>query len=297
MKLNIFIIILNWNGCSMLLNCLKKVIESKTDFDLKVLAVDNNSSDNSVRKLEKLFPSVVLIKNKKNLGWSGGNNIGIKYAIKHYADCLLLLNNDVYLDINAINCLVKELYSKDQIGIVGPKTYFQNDKKRIADAGGIIDKNRFFGKNRGNGKIDKGQYDKEKILDYVSGSAILVKKEVFEKIGFLDEHFFLYYEDADFCQRAKKAGFLSVFVPDSIAYHEFGATGKIGSPLHNYYTTRNHYLFAEKHAPINVKLREFLRTPKTIMEFALSKDENKRKYSLLGIRDYFLRRFGERTYW
>ena len=126
---------------------------------------------------------------------------------------------------------------------------------------------------------------------------MLVKNQVFKKIGLFDESYFLYYEDVDFCFRGRKAGYLSVFVPNSIVYHKFGATSKIGSPLHNYYTTRNHYIFVEKYAPLKEKMRELFRTPKTITEFFLSKDEVRKKYSILGVRDYFLRRFGEKRYW
>lgn len=281
----------------MLLDCLRKIVMSKADFDLQVAVVDNNSSDKSVSKIRILFHSVFLIKNSKNLGWAGGNNVGIRYALKRNADCVLLLNNDVKIDRDSIQCLVKKLYSKKNVGIVGPKTYKKDNSSIIADAGGVIDKNRYFGINRGNDEVDMGKYDGLSMVDFISGSAMLIKNDVFKKIGYFDERFFLYYEDVDFCVRARKAGFLSMFVPESVMRHEFGRTTKIGSPLHNYYTTRNHYLFVEKHAPIYTKIKELLRTPKTIIEFIRCEDKNRKIYSMLGMRDYFLRRFGERIYW
>jgi GT2 family glycosyltransferase len=107
---------------------------------------------------------------------------------------------------------------------------------------------RFFGINRGQGEIDKGQYDTLTEPDYITGAAMLIKRKVFEKAGFFDKDLFIYYEDVDFCYRAKK-------------------------------------------------IREWLRTPKTVYEFLITKDTARRTYSLLGVRDYYFRKFGQQTYW
>ena len=298
LHLKLFIIVLNFNGENLTVDCLEslKGIECKKNCKVTTVVVDNNSQGGSLKIIKKMFPQVLLIYNKKNLGWSGGNNVGIKYALRHRADCVLLLNNDVLIAERSVEHLLEVLYSKLEIGIVGPKSYYSEKKKIIADAGGVIKKHRFFGINRGNDEMDIGQYDKVVPVDFVCGAAMMIKSEVFKKIGLFDDRFFLYYEDADFCQRAKKKGFDSVFVPDSIIYHSVGATGKIGSPLHNYYTTRNHLLFMEKYAPLKIRLKEVFRTPKTLLEFWLSKDKNQR-YSIFAVCDYFFRRFGERKYW
>lgn len=295
----IYIVIVNWNRPDLTITCIQSVLKSiKTSNQVQIIVVDNNSTDNSVQLLKKLRIPFKLIQNKINLGWAGGNNMGIKYALQNKINYILLLNNDVVLEKNCIQNLIKKIHSDSKIGIVGPKTYFPQKRPFvIADAGGIITKPRFFGNNRGIKEVDKGQYDKQINVDFISGSTMLIKKEVFNKIGFFDERFFLYYEDADFCFRARNNGFKVTYMPSAVVYHDVGSTTKLGSPLHIYYTTRNHLLFLEKHAPVRVKLREWLRTPKTAYEFLLNKDEIKGKYSLLGIRDYYLRRFGKRKYW
>lgn len=293
---DMFVIVLNWNGKKIIKKCLDSLFKI-SHAKITIIIVDNNSLDGSIEFIKKYYPNITIIRNNNNLGWAGGNNVGIDYALRHKAKSIMLLNNDVIVDRKSIEILYKKLCSKKEIGIVGPITYWYGKKKIIADAGGIIKKNRFFGINRAAGENDIGQYGNDQVVDFISGSVMLVKTEVFKKIGFFDERFFLYYEDADFCIRAKKANYLSIFVPQAIVFHKFAGTVGLGSPLHNYYTTRNHYLFVEKEAPLTVKLHEWLRTPKTFYEFLGSKDDRKRKYSILGIRDYYLRRFGRRRYW
>lgn len=296
--MKIFIIILNWKRKELTVECIRSVTKNLNSRNFnRIVVVDNYSKDGSVTYLKKLFPEVIYIQNKTNLGYAGGNNVGITYAMRKNADIIVLLNNDVTITSSFFKKLLAVINSNTKIGIVGPKTYYAKNKKIIADAGGILMKHRYFGINKGQHEKDKGQFDKTTDVDFVSGSAMVIKSTVIKKTGLLDESFFLYYEDVDFCLRAKKAGFKVFFVPHALVFHKFGATSRIGSALHHYYTTRNHFKFVEKHAPFVVKLREILRTPKTMWEFMMSDDKIKRKYSLLGIRDYYLRRFGKRTYW
>ncbi len=294
-KKKVHVVILHFGDFSKTLRCVEELYKNRSSHKLTVVLVDNNSNTLDIKKLS-LFPLVRVIANNKNLGWSGGNNKGIRLALENKSDAVLLLNNDVVINTTQIDILINSLFSKQEMGIVGPKTLFFDKKNSIADVGGMIKKNRFFGMNKGHKKKDNMQFRKTAKIDFVSGSAMLIKTEIFKKIGFLDERFFLYYEDADFSFRAEKLGFGSYIVGEAVAYHDFGASSKMGSPLHNYYTTRNHLLFLEMHAPLKTKLREYIRLPKTIVEF-INASPIKRKYSLLGIKDYLLRRFGQQTYW
>lgn len=294
----IYIVILNWNGEKRISTCLESLMRISSKHFWKPVVIDNYSSDKSLQVIKQTFSHIALIKNKKNLGWAGGNNVGIKHALQHRADAILLLNNDTIVTNNFLDPLIERLFSKKEIGIISPKVYALGKKKSvIANAGNFIRPHRYFGKEAGIGEVDKGQCNTITETDYVAGTAMLIKKEVFEKIGLLNEKYFLYYEDSDFCYRARKKGFRCNFVQESIIYHKGAATSGLNSPLHNYYNTRNHYLFVEKQAPWKVKLREWLRTPKTAYEFWKSNDLVKKKYSLLGIRDYYLRRLGKQTYW
>ncbi len=295
----VFCIVLNWNGKQYLKKCLDSIFESSYK-NLTVVVVDNFSNDGSCDFIKKNYKKVILIQNHSNLGWTGGNNRGIKYALKQKADIIFILNNDTQIDKKCIEELVKEITRHDETGIVGPKILLStNGRKtnRISFAGGKFTSNRYFGVHIGNNKVDDKTYRKVKQTQFITGAAIMIKREVFKRAGLFDDNYFIYYDEADFCIRAKKLGFKIYFVPTAYAYHEFSGTVELNSPFQNYYTTRNHYLFVEKNAPLKVKLREFVRTPKTAYEFFRNKDKNKRMYSLLGIRDYYLRRFGKRVYW
>lgn len=291
MKPKVFAIIINLNGKRHIIHCLKSLTQLSVE-NLKIIVVDNNSTDGSIEIIKRQFPKVEIIHNKVNLGYAGGVNKGVKWAMDKNADYVLILNNDTVFGRNFLSVLLKTLEERPKVGILGSKIYFYGNSKKIWFAGGIIDRKRFSGGHIGYKEKDKGQYDNLKEVDFITGCTMLIKHEVFEKIGFFDNRYFLYYEDVDFCVRAKRAGFKIIFVPQSILYHKVSA-GKENSPFMSYLLARNHFLFLEKNAPFNIKIREFLRLPKTIYEH-YKKDE---KFALLGIRDYFLRRFGNRDYW
>ena len=293
MNRKMFVIILNWNNKKLTSKCLHSVFRTIGAHPfIEVIVVDNASKDGSISYLKKIYKKVIFIQNKDNLGYAGGNNVGIRYAMKHDADIVALLNNDVVVTPGFFKELLDVITMNPKIGIVGPKTYYQNKNKIIEDAGGKLS-HRYFGINRGQSEKDTGKYNKISKVDYVSGSAMAIDTAVIKKIGLLDERFFLYYEDGDFCLRARKAGYKCVYVPNAVQYHIGGASTKMGSSLHEYYNVRNHLLFIEKNAPLKVRLREIFRLPKTVFEFVRAN----KKYALLGLRDYYLRRFGKRMYW
>jgi hypothetical protein len=192
---------------------------------------------------EKLF----LIKCKKNYGFAEGNNIGIKYAM-HLSNpgYFLLLNNDTVVDKKFLTELIKGITSRPDIGIVGPKMYYYNFDNRV-DVINYAGAN-FFGlpslaKHIGNRKIDIGQYDATLKTDFVNGAAILIDRHVIDSIGFLKSQYFLYWEETDFCVRARKAGYYSYYIPLSKIWHKISnSTNKISSQK-TYYFTRNTFWF------------------------------------------------------
>ncbi len=285
----VFVIILTFNSEKTIENLLTSCIHFKSGFDF--LVVDNNSNDKTVSRVKK-YNFVKLIKNKKNLGFSGGNNVGIKYALSKGADVVFLLNPDTVLPNNFYKNFkdsTKSILKNPDVGIVGPKIYDEDGK--LWSVGGQLDMQRYSGYLLGLGKDDAGQYNSGFDLDYISGTAIFIKKEVFESIGFLTEDYFLYYEDVDFCQRAINAGFkLVVDTNISITHAASSSVGK-NSKVMQYYLSRNHMLFLERFAPFKIKIREVARLPKTLYQ------ARNRKFELLGIRDYCLRRFGKSAYW
>ncbi|MBX2991767.1 MAG: glycosyltransferase family 2 protein [Bacteroidetes bacterium] len=215
----VLIILVNWNGKAVTLECLDSLAQL-TYPDVEIVVVDNASTDGSADEFRKHHPHVVLLEQKENLRFAGGNNVGIKYALEQQADLVCLLNNDTTVDKDFLNHLVFRIQSEAKIGMVAPKIYYHDDPARIWFAGGEISMWTGTMKHTGIREIDSGQYDTTREIDYASGCCILTKREVVEKIGMLDELYFMYGEDADWCTRARRAGYSVYFEPKARVWHK-----------------------------------------------------------------------------
>ena len=208
----VFIIILNYDGKDVLKECLNSVF--KIDYpNFEVVLVDNNSVDGSLEEARLRFPKCHFIKNENNLGYSMGNNVGIRFALERMADYALLLNNDTIVTNDALLKLVNIGEAEPDLGIMSP--LICGESGRIWFSGGSIDWMRMKAVNE-QSIPKKGEFFQ---TDFVSGCAMMVKKKVFQRIGMLDEDFFLYWEDVDFSVRAKRAGFSIGIVPGSKIFH------------------------------------------------------------------------------
>lgn len=312
----ISLIILNWNGWKMTLDCLESLRDIKCgDFEVEIVVVDNGSTDNSVESIKNqislasqseagraktkiINEKLKIIENEKNLGFAEGNNVGIKYALENRADYVCLLNNDTRVDKNFLRELFKSAESDEKIGLVGGKIYFEKGyefhKNRYLEkdlgkviwyAGGLIDWNNVYASHRGVDEVDRGQYDSETETAYINGCLMLVKKEVFNKVGLFDKKYFLYFEDADFSVRAKKAGFTLYFNPRAKIWHLISGSSAIGSDLNDYFITRNRMLFGMKYAPVKSKL--------SLIKESIGLMMNGRRWQKTGIKDFYLNKFGE----
>lgn len=192
---------------------------------------------------------IILIKNTSNYGYAKANNIGITYALeKLNSDYVLLLNNDIVLDKMVLEELVEVGNRDNSIGITGATNYYYDNPNKFWFCGGKIN---FWNGNVikiGENELDKGQYNIIKEVDYVAGTCLLIKKEVIEKVGKLDCDYFAYWEEADFCIRAKKAGYKIIHVPKGKIWHKISSTSKKITGFFEYYNTRNIFLFMKKHA-------------------------------------------------
>lgn len=243
----VFIIVLNWNGKDDTIECVESL--KKIDYpERKIVIVDNGSTDDSVEILPKKYfqDDIGFIAVKKNLGFAGGNNIGIEYALKNGADYILLLNNDTTVEPDFLSKLVEAGEKEEKAGFLGPKIMFFSDKGIIWSAGGKILNNFTRGELIGYKETDKGQFDEKKEVDYLSGTCLLVKKQAAEKIGPMTEDYFMYYEDTDFNLRAKEAGFKSVFVPSAKIYHKASKAAVEFSYPYLYYHSRNGLMHAAR---------------------------------------------------
>jgi len=292
----ISVVILNWNGGKYLKECLDSVL--KTDYhNLEVVVVDNASTDGSKELVNKYYPQVILKENEKNLGFCVGNNIGIERAT---GDIIILLNNDTIVDRRWIKEILKKA-KNPRVGIVGCRLYFPGTK--IIQSLGFRMKLLGFWESIGAGQEDNGQFDKVSCVDYVSGAALAVKREVFDKIGLLDPAFYAYCEDVDLCYRARRAGY-KVVTSNAIVYHYGSLSWDRFSVRKMYLLQRNRIYFILKHyfpktflryvveypvMSFMVNLCKYVGGETVLQKTALNKIQNKGKISIIAFTSEILR--------
>ncbi len=199
-------VVLNWNGLEDTLQCLRSL--RRSDYpNLKIIVVDNGSDDGSCPAIKKHFPEVVLIENGRNLGFVRGNNIGLVAGLERGADLLFVLNNDTVLSPDCISELVKAIQQDETIGIVGPLMR-RTLRPELVDMGG--DFNFWTGTVILRHFTPNDRRLTTQPIDYVWGCGLMVRAEVLHVVGFFDERYVAYYEDADFCMRARALGYQTV---------------------------------------------------------------------------------------
>lgn len=302
-KPKVSIIILTWNQKKLTHEQMKGVAKLETKgLDTECILCDNGSTDGTEESFKDYkLPNMGFhfLQNGKNLGFAAGNNPGIKYSMENGADYIILMNNDLILVKDLLIKLVKVAQKGKKIGLVSPKMYFakgyefhKNRYKKselgkvIWYAGGIIDRDNVYSSHKGVDEVDVGQYDKQEETDLANGAVVLITKEVVEKIGLMDESFFLYWEDADYSEKARRAGFKVVYTPETHVWHMVSSgTGGSGSPSNDYFLVRNRLIFGLRYSPLRTKialLRDSLR-----MLFI------GRQWQKRGVIDFFFGRWGK----
>lgn len=235
------IIAVNYNG----LNDTCALIDSiPFNEDMEVIVVDNGSTEDEAKILQNRYPNIKAIRSNQNLGFAGGNNLGIKVAKGKF---LYLINNDtVFIDFNPLS-LIKRLESSPKIGMACPKIRFAWDNNPIQFAGytplsPITVRNRAIGY----GEEDKGQYDVPHQTPYAHGAAMMLKREVIDKVGLMPECYFLYYEELDWSMMITRADYEIWYEPTSTIYHKESQSTGQNSPLRTYYITRNRLLLVKR---------------------------------------------------
>lgn len=285
---NVHIILLNYNGYEDTVECIKSICKINYN-NYKIILVDNNSSDGSQIELLKYLSQnekVHFIQSEKNLGFSGGNNIGIKWALNNGADYICLLNNDTVVEKDFLINLVTEMEKNSDIGVAAGKIMYFKEKDIIWSAGGYINEVKALGCHYGINIKDNEQFNSKRELTFLTGCLQLIRKSVFEEIGLYDDEYFLYMEDVDFCKRVIESGYKLSYIPTSKIYHKVSAsTGGDESPLQLYYMTRNRILFNKKNNKkliIAIKFYLFMIIKMIIEPFRKKSDY---KYMLTGFID------------
>ena len=242
----VWCIVLAYNGIELTLECLA-TLRNQDYPHLHLLVVDNASTDGTAEVLRHQAPDVELLEAPENLGYAGGNNLGMRHALANGAELLFLINNDTRLDPHCVTALVEEIQKPPICGAVGPMVYTWDNWEIISSAGGRIDWNAADAMNVGAGEIDRGQY-LPRSVDFVNGCGMMVSREAIAKVGLIDEAFFMYWEETDWCTRMRKAGLDVRFQPAAKMQHKAPLTWREQSPMTLYYMGRNRLFFFARHA-------------------------------------------------
>lgn len=258
---------------------------------IEVIVVDNASTQDEATELEKRYPLIIVIRSDKNLGFAGGNNLGIKAAHGKY---LFFINNDTILSqLSALSLLITRLESSAQIGMACPKIRFTWDKQPIQYAGYTpLSKITLRNKSIGFGEQENGQYDVAHPTPYAHGAAMMVKREVIEKVGMMPECYFLYYEELDWSMMIRRTGYEIWYEPACTIFHKESQTTGQQSPLKTYYITRNRLLFAQRNINGSEKYLTYIYiigivAVRDILKYLCKGQVNMAKAVMKGIKDFF----------
>jgi len=239
-QMDLAIIILNWNAAADTLRCIHDIATWKR-LRPTIWVVDNASTDGSDQVIARECPNVHLIRNATNLGFAGGNNRGIAQALAASDAPILLLNNDAFIEEEHVIRLLETLQANEQIGFVGTLLLDAEQKDRLLAVGGknpVLHHHSHIAKITSNEPICT--------VEYVPGTVLLVRAEIFRTVGLLDEDYFFSTEVADLCRQARQKGYRSVVDTRVWAFHSLGRSSSLRATLHTYYIVRNRFLFIRK---------------------------------------------------
>lgn len=254
MNRKLFVIILNYNGCQDTLDCIESVLASDYK-DLVIVVVDNASTDNSYDVFsEKLSGEVVLLRSEKNIGYAGGNNIGIRYAQENRADYICVLNNDTVVLPNTFSKCISILEENPNAGFVGP-VILEYSENIVQSTGGniYIQKGEVTLNNNGKSIV---QLPPQLPCDYIGGACILLRASLLDQVGLIPEAYFLFFEETEWCYKAKQSGLQNLCVPDAYVRHKGSASIDAIDGLHTYLMERNRVAFVRRN--IGSPLRFFV---------------------------------------
>ena len=295
MKARISIISVNYNGFALtaaMIDSLRRHVTTP----LEIVVVDNGSARDEAALLRERYPDIVVLRSDENLGFAGGNNLGIRAAT---GDCLLLLNNDTEVTDNTLHHLAETLDADPSIGAVCPKIRFWAPPQAIQFAG-YTPLTRITLRNGliGFGQPDDGSYDSPHETPYAHGAAMMVRREAVGKAGPMPEEYFLYYEELDWSERLREAGYRIVYDPRATVFHKESATTGQQSPLRSYYLTRNRLLFARRNRRgaarrLSIIYQLGVALPKSVAAALLHGRRDLAAAALRGCRDFLRHKTGK----
>lgn len=244
----VLLVVLTWNGRDDTLACVESILA--LDYPrFRVLVVDNASIDGTEAALRERFGTRIdTLRNDTNLLYAGGMNVGLERARQEGAEYVLLLNNDIVLDAGLLRALVAAASADARIAAAGPKIYYHAEPERLWFAGGELSLWSGWPHHRGLRQWDRGQHDRGRDVDYLTGCALLVRTSVLSAVGLLDAGYAMYAEDADWCLRARRAGFRLRYVPEARLWHKVSASAGARSLFKMRRRFRSQFRLLRRHA-------------------------------------------------
>ncbi len=287
---DISIITVNFNGINHTRELLNSIEDFLVECSYEVIVVDNGSVEDEATILATEFKQHKFIRSQKNLGFSGGNNLGIKASSGKY---IYLVNNDTLFVDNSIGKLMQTFENDPYVGAVSPKIYYQ-DSAKIIQFAGFTEFSQITIRNSiiGNKELDCGQYDSLSETASAHGAAMMVKREVIDKIGLMPEIYFLYYEEHDWCAKVKKQGYKIIYQPSAIIIHKESQSTGIFSYVKSYYNSRNRMLYAYRNRENSIKYISvfylvLIANPKDFLKFVFMGRADLAKAVFNGVLDFF----------
>jgi hypothetical protein len=255
MGARVVVVVLNWNGRADTLACLDS-LRAVSREDVQILVVDNGSTDGSVPAIRVAHPGLELVETGRNLGYAGGNNVGIERAVAAGADFVLVLNNDTTCAPDLVDRLLEAAARHPRAGLLCPRMLYMDEPHRVWFDGARWNPAgltfAFPGKDRDERELGAANHE----TDYACGAALFVRAEVVRQVGAFDERYFLVWEESDWCYRARQAGWSSMVVPSARIWHKVGASfGSEASPLRAYFSSRNKMVWLARHGSAGERIR------------------------------------------
>lgn len=243
----VFAVIVNWNGGERNQACVASLLEDGIAPE-RIVFVDNGSSDGSREAVLECTPTLTLVANAENLGFGEGANQGARHALESGAEHVFFVNNDVTLLRGTVDALAAELERDARVGIVGPRVLYPGEPARVWCAGGMLTWRENLSTLLGHGELDGPRWREDREVDYVAGCAMLVRRAVFESVGFFEASYFAYMEDVELCLRARRAGYLVRSLGHVACFHEpSSATGGGYNPRRKYMQGVNSVRFLRRY--------------------------------------------------
>lgn len=292
-------VILNTNRRDDTLACLDSLYANHYP-NLAVIVLDNASTDGSSQAICEKFPQVQIINLTENLGYAGNNNVGIQAALDQHADWVFVMNEDIILAPDVLVNLIAAVKDQPETGIIGPMVYHADEPNVIQSAGGFLSKKRWDAVHRGFNEKDEGQYAAREYVDWISGCAIMVKRDAIIQAGLIDQRFFYYWEETEWCARIARLGWRVLFVPQAKIWHKGVQREYNPSPNVTYYAVRNRLLLLQKHhAPPRVWIRTITFYLRTLLAWTIKPKwkfkKDHRKALWQGMIDFLFKRWGKRS--